>query len=130
MFFFYRIIINIIFILSPIIIAIRILRQKESFYRFKEKFCLNSKKRLSGKLIWFHGASVGEIKSVLPLIEKKCKSNFDYIKYLKFFKNITKSKVKKNCSPIFSDRYNFLMQKIFKLLETIFSFFYRLGDLA
>ena len=64
MFFLYRIIINTIFILSPIIIFIRLLKQKESLYRFKEKFSLNSKKRTKGKLIWFHGASVGEIKSV------------------------------------------------------------------
>ena len=70
MFFFYRIVINVIFIISPIIILFRLLKRKENLYRFKEKFCLNSKKRIKGKLVWFHGASVGEIKSVLPLIEK------------------------------------------------------------
>ena len=66
----YRILINIIFIISPIIILIRILNNKEDKIRFKEKFCFNSKKKIKGKLIWFHASSVGEILSVIPLIEK------------------------------------------------------------
>ena len=37
---------------------------------YKQKICLFNKKRQKGKLIWFHGASVGEIKSVIPMIEK------------------------------------------------------------
>ena len=78
---------------------------------------------------------MGEIKSVLPLIEKIEKNkNVNQIlitsNTLSSSKILQNLKVKKNCSPIFSDRYNFLMQKIFKLLETIFSFFYELGDLA
>ena len=28
------------------------------------------KKRGEGKLVWFHGASVGEIQSIIPIIEK------------------------------------------------------------
>lgn len=70
MLFAYRVLINLILIFSPIILIIRIIKQKESINRFKEKFGFYSKKRVKGNLIWFHGASVGEIQSVVPLLEK------------------------------------------------------------
>ena len=71
----YRFLINFVFLISPIIILFRLLKKKEDLKRFKEKFCFFSKKRGLGNLIWFHGASVGEIKSVIPLIEKLEKKN-------------------------------------------------------
>ena len=66
----YRLLINLAILFSPIIIFIRLLKKKEDIKRFKEKFCFFSEKRKNGKLVWFHGASVGEIKSIVPLIEK------------------------------------------------------------
>ncbi len=69
-FFIYQILLSIILCFSPIIIIVRIIKNKEDKFRFKEKFCLFSKKRGSGKLIWFHGSSVGEILSVVPVIKK------------------------------------------------------------
>ena len=69
-FFIYQILLSIILCFSPIIVIVRILKNKEDKFRFKEKFCLFSKKRGSGKLIWFHGSSVGEILSVVPVIKK------------------------------------------------------------
>tara|TARA_B100001057_G_scaffold288536_1_gene288602 strand:+ start:3027 stop:4280 length:1254 start_codon:yes stop_codon:yes gene_type:complete len=75
MLFAYRFLINLITILSPIIILYRLLKKKESLTRFREKFCFFSKKKVGGKLIWFHGASVGELQSIVPLLEKLEKNN-------------------------------------------------------
>ena len=69
MLFIYRALINLIIIFSPIIIIFRLIKKKEHPIRFKEKLCFFSKKRGSGKLVWFHGSSVGEILSVIPIIE-------------------------------------------------------------
>ena len=70
MFFIYQILLSLIILISPLIVIIRIFKGKEDIIRFKEKFCSFSKTRSSGKLLWVHGASVGEIMSVIPLINK------------------------------------------------------------
>jgi len=68
MFFFYQIIIFFIILISPLIIIFRIFKKKEHKSRFIEKFGFNSKYKKKGKLIWFHGSSVGEIMSIIPLV--------------------------------------------------------------
>ena len=66
----YRLLINIICFFAPIILKIRIHKQKEDKNRYKEKLCIIKKKRNAGKLVWFHAASVGELMSIIPILEK------------------------------------------------------------
>ena len=109
MFLFYRILINLILLLSPIIILIRLLQKKEDPLRFKEKLGFFGKKRSIGKLIWFHGASVGEFQSIVPLLEKLAKSK--KISQILITSNTLSSsklisKIKLNKTKIFIDKPN------------------------
>ncbi len=65
----YQLIISLLLIISPFVIFLRIIKKKEDSKRYKEKFSISSKKRVKGKLIWFHGASVGELLSIIPIIK-------------------------------------------------------------
>ena len=119
MFFIYNIIINLIILISPVIVLVRIIKNKEDKYRFKEKFCFFSKKRGSGKILWFHGSSVGEILSIIPLIEKleKDKSINKILltsSTLSSSKILTKYKLKKTIHQFFPIDSNFLTKKFLK----------------
>ena len=69
MFFIYESILLIFIIFSPIFFLIRIISWKEDPKRFLEKLCLYSKSKNINKTIWFHGASIGEITSIIPIVK-------------------------------------------------------------
>ena len=79
----YRHLINIFFPLIIIIIFLRTIFSKEDKKRFKEKIFISSfniTKNKDKKLIWFHAASIGELKSIIPLIKKLNTNNkFEFL---------------------------------------------------
>lgn len=61
------------FIFSPIIFVFlmyRLVKGKEDWKRFNERLGFVRMKRPVGRLVWMHGASVGECLSMLPLVKK------------------------------------------------------------
>ena len=91
----YRTLINILIIFLPFIILYRIIIGKEHKFRFIEKLGFFTKRKINGKMVWFHGSSVGEIKSVIPLIERIEKKN-DVTQILVTSNTLSSSKVLEN----------------------------------
>jgi 3-deoxy-D-manno-octulosonic-acid transferase len=119
MIFFYRILINLVLTLLPIIVLVRLFRNKEDFKRFKEKIGFFKKNNTKGKLIWFHGASVGEFQSIVPMLEKFEKS--EEIKNILITSNtlssskiISRVKFKKVIHQFFPVDSNFIVKKFIK----------------
>ena len=53
----------------------RILKKKECPLRYQEKLGVSLKVRNDGYLIWFHCSSIGELKSIFPIIDHYLKKN-------------------------------------------------------
>ena len=107
MLFIYRCLTFLLFPLFIILIYFRSFFKKEDHLRFKEKIfssSFNLNKNKEKKLIWFHVASIGELLSILPLIEEinNTNKNVDFLvtsvtlssaklleKKLNLYKNVT-----------------------------------------
>ena len=79
----YRQLINILFPIIIVLIFLRVWFKKEDKDRYKEKLFISSfniTRNKNKKLIWFHAASIGEVKSIIPLIKKLNTNNkFEFL---------------------------------------------------
>ena len=128
MYFLYNLTLLIILILSPVIIFYRVLIGKENPHRFKEKFCFFSKTPKKGKIIWLHGASVGEIKTIIPLIvELEKRQNIKQIlvtsNTLSSSYIISKYNLKKTIHQFFPIDINFFVKKFLNYWKPHLSIF-------
>ena len=80
----YRILTTLLYPLLISLIFFRKIIKKEDSTRYKEKIFVsnfNIKRKDHLKLIWFHAASIGEFKSILPIIDRlnKDNDNFEFL---------------------------------------------------
>ena len=74
----YRIFTTLIYPLLLVFIILRKIFKKEDPVRYKEKIFpshFNVNRKENSKLIWFHAASIGEFKSILPIIKELNSNN-------------------------------------------------------
>ena len=80
----YRILTILLYPLLIILIYLRKFQNKEHKYRFRQKIFpsyFNVLRKENSKLVWFHAESIGEMKSILPLINElnKKDDNFEFL---------------------------------------------------
>ena len=79
---FYRWLTNIFYPILIIFIFVRKIFNKEDKLRYKEKIFpsyFNISKKRGKKLFWFHAASVGELRSILPILEELDNKDFEFL---------------------------------------------------
>ena len=80
----YKVLITLLYPFLIIVIYVRKLLKKEDAYRFKEKIFVsnfNTFHKNKSKLVWFHAASIGEFKSIIPILNQlnKDKNNIKFL---------------------------------------------------
>ena len=119
MYLIYGILTNIIFLFSPFIFIFRLLEKKEDINRFQEKYCIYSIKNFQ-KTIWFHAVSIGELMSIIPIINKleknkKVKKIIVTSSTTSSAKIFKKQKFKKTIHKFFPLDTNYLTKKFIKI---------------
>ena len=128
----YRILTKLIYPFLLILIFLRILLKKEDSSRYKEKIFVshfNIRKKRK-KLIWFHAASIGELRSIVPIIQK-LNSDALSLEFLITTTTLSSSKIAnkeferyKNINHrFFPFDIDFLMERFLKLLKPDYIFF-------
>ena len=83
MIFLYKVLTTLLYPILILLIYFRKIIKKEDRLRFKEKIFtsnFNINKKDNTKLIWFHAASIGEFKSILPIIDElNKKDKFEFL---------------------------------------------------
>ncbi len=120
----YRIITNLLYPFLVIFIYLRKKRKKEDPVRFREKIFsshFNVEEKKNDKLFWFHAASIGELKSIVPIINE-LNSDEQKLKFLITTTTLSSSEIAKNelkgisnaCHRFFPLDVNFLIEQFLK----------------
>ena len=84
MFTFYRLITILLYPFLILLIYVRKILNKEDKIRYKEKIFsskFNCKRNFQKKLLWFHAASIGELKSIIPILTE-IKNKYQNLEFL------------------------------------------------
>jgi len=124
----YRILTIILFFFLPLILLWRFIKERENYLSVKQKFCFFPRNKLSGKLIWFHGASVGELQSITPLLEiyekdKSIKKILITSNTLSSSRVLSKLKLKKMTHQFFPLDLNYFSKKFLNYWNPSVAFF-------
>ena len=107
----YKIFSSVLYPLLIIFFYLRKIKKKEDPIRYKEKlFASNFKvdRKFDSKLYWFHAASIGEFKSILPILKELINENKD-IEFLITTTTLSSSILaKEKLSKIKNSRHRFL----------------------
>ena len=121
----YRILTTLLYPFLFILIYLRVFLKKEDPRRFKEKIFssyINSNRKNDEKLIWFHAASVGEFKSIIPIIENLLKNKVSKFEFLITTNTLSSSKIAEIELRKFDNvQHRFLPYDVKFLIEKFFS---------